>query len=145
MTRLGVVCVRAHANVHTKHAHKHVQDMVPLFLGPVGSAVEVVGRKQTTRSNISSANNRLEVHLECVDARYMYNSTYRPTIVHTYTYEHLNVDVYILAFIHTGQACYTVALIRGDPKKEEEEEQEARAWLQNSQEKLQVLFTDFFF
>ena len=145
MTQLGVVCARTHANVHSKRAHEHAQDMVPLFLGPVGSAVEVVARKQTTRSSISSANNRLEVHLECIDTRYMYNSTYRRTIVHANTYDHLNVDVYILAFIHTGQAFYTVALIRGDPKKEEKEEQEARAWLRNSQEKLQVLFNDFFF
>lgn len=75
----------------------------------------------------------------------MYNSTYSRTVVHAYTHDHLNVDVYILAFIHTGQAFYTVALIRGDPKKEEKEEQEARAWLRNSQEKLQVLFNDFFF
>ena len=51
----------------------------------------------------------------------MYNSTYSRTIVHAYTHDHLNVDVYILAFIHTGQAFYTVALIRGGPKEEEEE------------------------
>jgi hypothetical protein len=75
----------------------------------------------------------------------MYNSTYSRTVVHAYTHDHLNVDVYILAFIHTGQAFYTVALIRGGPKEEEEEEQVAQAWLRNSQEKLQVLFNDIFF